>query len=97
MTTMTTLAHTMKQLKRQGFADQFQVRDGELFALRVERAYQPEDLNVVQQHRFEGTSNPADEAILLAIRADDGVKGTLCTTFGPDLGQDEIRVLQALS
>ena len=53
-------------------------------SLKTEKIYQPHQVKVVDFFRFEGPSDPGDESILYAIETDDGGKGTLVDSFGPD-------------
>jgi hypothetical protein len=47
--------------------------------------------------RFEGDSNPADEAILLALKMPCGHRGLFSTAFGPSAPPDAVDVLLALT
>ena len=43
------------------------------------------DAEIERQYRFEGPSDPGDEAIVLGIRCPDcGERGVLISAFGPD-------------
>src|SRR5690348_4413414 len=45
--------------------------------------YHPEDFEIVEVYRYEGNSDPADEAVVYAIEGRNGEKGVLVTGFGP--------------
>jgi hypothetical protein len=45
--------------------------------------YHPEDFEIGEVYRFEGNSDPADEAVVYAIEGRNGQKGMLVTGFGP--------------
>lgn len=47
-----------------------------------EKVYQPEDLCIVKSYRFEGESNPDDNAVLYLIEDKDGQLATLLDTYG---------------
>lgn len=47
--------------------------------------------------RFEGASDPDDEAIVLAISTPHGHLGHLVAAYGPDMSADEVSLLQALT
>lgn len=55
------------------------------------------DVTVEETVRFEGDSNPDDEAILLAIATPCGHRGLFSAAFGPDTPAEESQVLQALA
>lgn len=45
----------------------------------------PEELVVDETVRFEGESDPGDEAVLFALRSRDGrIRGTFVSNFGPN-------------
>lgn len=48
-----------------------------------QKYYKPADLNLVEEFRFEGMSNPSDNSILYIIEAKDGTKGTALVAYGP--------------
>jgi hypothetical protein len=45
-------------------------------------SYLPEEIQVVNFYRFEGESDPDDNAILYIIETVDGTKGTLVDSYG---------------
>ena len=47
--------------------------------------------------RFEGESNPDDEAILLAITSPCGHRGQLSAAYGTAMTPEEVDVLRALT
>ncbi len=82
-TEMKTLVATINHLIQKGYTEDYKVSEKGLKSLKTGRIYQPSDVKVVDFHRFEGTSDPADESILYAIETIDGSKGTLVDAFGP--------------
>lgn len=85
---MTTLSEAMETLRKEGFSDDFKAGEHNIKALYADRNYQPEDLKIIESYRFEGITNPSDESELLAIRANDGTKGTLVMTYGREQSQN---------
>jgi hypothetical protein len=79
---MKSLATCLNKVFNDGYTEDFKVTDQGLFSIQHERIYQPEDINVVNFFRFEGTSNPDDEAVLYVIETNDGIKGTLTDAYG---------------
>jgi len=82
-TEMKTLVSTLDRLIRKGFTEDYKAINAGLKALLRGTIYQPDEVKVVDFHRFEGTSDPADESILYAIITSDGCKGTLVDAYGP--------------
>ncbi len=70
-------------LVKAGFTHQFALMDDALVDLDRDVSYPPQDVTIVQQHRVEGNSDPADESMLFALQTPDGQKGTLTVTYGP--------------
>ncbi len=59
--------------------------------------YRPELLVVEEAARFEGISDPADEAIVLALHCrEDGIKGTYTVPFGPRMGALDAEMMRRL-
>ena len=74
----------MARLERAGFHDSFRPEGGRLWALAAERFFAPETLVVEAVVRFEGESDPDDQAILFALRSPTGdVRGTFAAGYGP--------------
>jgi hypothetical protein len=42
----------------------------------------PEDVTIVEYHRFEGASNPDDMSVVYVIETADGRRGTLVDAYG---------------
>ncbi len=80
---MTSLSTSINKLVLQGFTEHFQASENALVSLRTEKNYKPEEVEVVNFFRFEGASDPADNAILYAIKTSDGTQGTLTDAYGP--------------
>lgn len=98
MTRMETMTDAIARLTTEGFDDHFRVEEGKLVALEADRAFQPSELRIARELRFEGASNPSDEALLIALESESGdVRGTLCVAFGPEADEADARVLRALA
>jgi hypothetical protein len=77
-----TLAGVMDDLNRRGFTEQFRVVEGRLRAVEHGKTFLADQIMIVEYHRFEGVSDPDDMAILYAIEARSGIRGTLADAFG---------------
>ncbi|MDY7396631.1 hypothetical protein UMM65_15380 [Aureibaculum sp. 2210JD6-5] len=72
------------QYQEKGYTADYQVRNGNLIDLKTKRKFQPDDVFIVAEHRFEGMSNPSDMSILYVIETDNGSsKGTVLAGYGP--------------
>jgi hypothetical protein len=80
---METLSEAIARLEAAGFRDSFRPEGARLWAQAAERFFAPEALVVEEVVRFEGESDPDDEAILFALRSRSGdVRGTFTTGYG---------------
>ncbi len=67
---------------KDGYTEDFKIGDEGLQAIQHHKSYPPEDIQVVNFFRFEGESDPDDNAILYVIETNDGTKGTLVDAYG---------------
>jgi hypothetical protein len=81
---MKTLWECIASLQEDGYKENFSVNKEGLYAPESEKTYKPEEIRIDNFFRFEGTSDPADNSILYAISANDGVKGILTDSYGAD-------------
>jgi hypothetical protein len=77
-----TLAGVMKDLTARGFTEQFKAVPGGLLAVRGGQTFEPSEVTICADYRFEGESDPDDMSILYAIETRSGVRGTLTDAFG---------------
>ena len=47
------------------------------------RSLPPDKFEITEVHRFEGDTNPDEEAVVYAIESPDGTKGILVNGYGP--------------
>jgi hypothetical protein len=69
-------------LARRGFTASFVVDGDGLRAAETGRRYRPEEVDIRDTYRFEGTSDPDDMSIVYALETRDGVRGTLVDAYG---------------
>ena len=80
----TTVVHAVEALKKRGFTGEF-ILDAENHRMRNLKSgknYRPEDMKIVEYHRFEGASNPSDMSIVFAIESNDGMKAIVVSSYG---------------
>lgn len=78
---MKTLSECINSLVKQGFAENFSVKNNKLVCDN-DAAYSPDTVHITNFYRFEGASDPSDNAILYAIQTDDGKRGVLVNAYG---------------
>lgn len=79
---MKSLATCLNRMINDGYTEDFKVSETGLEALQQNKEYAPDEIEVVNFFRFEGASDPDDNAILYVIETNDGVKGTLIDAYG---------------
>jgi hypothetical protein len=79
---MKSLAMCLKRMAEEGYTEDFKVTDHGIQTLSKHCSYTPEQVQVVNFFRFEGMSDPDDNAVLYIIETDDGTRGTLIDAFG---------------
>jgi len=80
------MAGVVDRLTKAGYSDTFRGEAGGVRALRAGHVHSPEDLVVESIDRFEGISDPEDEAMVLAIRCPvDGCRGTYTVPYGKNM------------
>ena len=77
-----TLDGAIDEFARRGFTESLSVVAGRLRAVGTRKTFRPEDVVIRDYRRFEGVSDPDDMAIVYAIEADGGVRGTLVDAYG---------------
>ena len=77
------MAGVVDRLTAAGYRDTFRAEAGGMCATRAGHLHAPEELVVESIERFEGISDPADEAMVLAVRCPgDGCRGTYTLPYG---------------
>jgi hypothetical protein len=82
MFTYDTVVEAVKGLKERGYTIDFNLEADKICCTETSLALKPADFEITEFHRFEGNSDPADEAAVYAIESKDGKKGLLVTGFG---------------
>lgn len=80
----TTVAHAVEALKKRGFTEEFKLgpEPGKMNNLKSGKSYRPDEMKIIEYHRFEGMSNPSDMSIVFAIELNDGSKGIIISSYG---------------
>lgn len=79
---MTTLSSVTNTAYKRGYTENFQIKRDGMFAPSTNICYLPNEVKIDNFYRFEGASNPDDNAILYLLETHDGVKGMLVDGYG---------------
>jgi hypothetical protein len=82
MKNMDTLSEAINMLKAKGYVNDFNLHPDWIECPVLNIKFKPEEFHVDEMHRFEGMSNPDDNAVLFAISSSDGQKGLLVDAYG---------------
>ncbi|MGS2741948.1 phosphoribosylpyrophosphate synthetase [Sinomicrobium sp. M5D2P17] len=77
-----TLSEAISELKEEGFTHDYNLWDKGVHNRQKSSHIPVEDLNVLKVYRFEGSSNPDDNAVLYVIETARGEKGLLVDAYG---------------
>lgn len=89
-----TVTEAIAQLKKQGFTLDFNLEKN--YFKVGELQYTPDEFEIVDLYRYEGASDPGDEATVYALASKSGAKGILVTGFGASADEDAAEVLKHL-
>lgn len=83
ITTMTTLSEVTNILKERGYNENLNLKKDHLECPSQKLKIFPGEFTVDKHYRFEGSSDPADEAIVFAVfSAKHHLKGVLINGYG---------------
>jgi hypothetical protein len=78
-----TVSETINGLKKDGYTLDFNIASDRIVCHEKNIALSPDEFQIDKVYRFEGESNPDDEAIVYAISAiNSNAKGTLVNGYG---------------
>lgn len=83
-----TLGEAVEGLRKRGFSENFEFLNKTFQAINSGKTFTAGELTIVEHYRFEGASDPDDMAVLYAIEAADGTRGTIADAFGPQANPD---------
>lgn len=88
---MLTLSQVLAKLaSEKGITKEFLMDENGTFRLQdSEKEYGPSDLKIAHTYRFEGNSDPDDNAILYVIEDNSGNKGIVIDSYGAESNYPE--------
>lgn len=75
-----TLVSAINGLEERGYNLDFNLKENCIIC--DDKKFEPEDFEITEFYRFEGDTDPADEAVVYAIESKNGEKGVLINAFG---------------
>lgn len=89
-----TMTEAINRLREKGFTLDFNLAENCLIC--NSKKFQADDFEIVDVYRYEGNSDPADEAAVYAIESTTGEKGILVAGYGlyaDDMSADILKKL----
>ena len=83
MYTYDTVTEAVSGLKKRGYTIDFNLEYDCITCHTTPLSLKPNEFEITEVYRFEGNSDPADEAVVYAIESKHGEKGILVDGFGP--------------
>jgi hypothetical protein len=75
-----TVTEAIKGLRERGYTKDFNLKENCIVC--NEDKFHPEEFEIVEVYRFEGNTDPADEAVVYAIESNKGDRGVLVSGYG---------------
>jgi len=89
-----TVSAAIEQLRKKGFTVDFNLKEN-CIVCHPEK-FNPKDFEIVDVYRYEGNTDPADEAAVYAIESKTGIKGVLVTGYGISTDSMSTEILNKL-
>ena len=98
METYDTVVYALNGLKARGYTVNFNIAFDKLMCTDNKICLNPNEFEIVEVHRFEGETNPADEDVVYAVESIDGsIKGVITSAFGMYADSASTDMLKKLS
>jgi hypothetical protein len=89
-----TITEAITVLRKQGYTSDFNMTGG---LLKAEgKQFDALELEIAEVYRYEGLSDPADEATVFALATPCGIKGILVTGYGPSMTYEDAELIKKL-
>lgn len=75
-----TVSVALEELRKQGYVTDFNLEENHISC--SEGRFNPSEFKIAEVYRYEGNTDPADEATVYAIESHSGIKGVLVTGYG---------------
>ena len=75
-----TVTEALEAFRKQGFTVDFNL-DEDCIVCDIDK-FEADEFEIVDVYRYEGDTDPADEATVYAIESKSGLKGVLVTGYG---------------
>lgn len=78
-----TVTEALNGLKVKGYTIDFNIAFDKIMCNKSKVCLNPHEFEITETHRFEGATDPGDEAVVYAIESKDGMmKGVITSAYG---------------
>lgn len=88
-------SQAINDLRKRGYTEDFNLDENCLVCNR--NRFNPEEFEIHEVYRFEGPSDPADEAVVYGIEGNGGLKGVLVDGYGYSSSARSEAIVQKLN
>ena len=93
-----TVVDALNGLKARGYTVNFNIAFDKLMCSDNKICLNPHEFEIVEVHRFEGNSNPADQDVVYAVESKTGnIKGVITSAFGLYADAASTEIIRKLS
>ncbi|CAN5644058.1 hypothetical protein BH10BAC3_BH10BAC3_06510 [soil metagenome] len=90
------MTECVEKMVNDGYTYNFRATEEGLVCNETEEIFKPEQVKIDNFFRFEGMSDPEDNAILYAIETENGIKGSLVDSYGATSDTDVDEFIKAV-
>jgi hypothetical protein len=90
-----TVSEAIQKLREKGYTVDFNLEENCLVCNT--NKYEPDDFEITELYRYEGQTDPADEATVYGIESKQGEKGILVSGYGANMNSMTEAMLRKLS
>ena len=77
-----TILEALLELSKSGYAYSFKIEKGKAVCIETGDIFDAEDLTIVEFHRFEGDTDPADMSVIFVVENDKNINGCIIDAYG---------------
>lgn len=93
---MKTVLEITESLRKKGYEDDFEIKGEKIRSKESGILFSPDELIIESLYRYEGDSNPSDNAIIYAITSNNGSKGVLVDAYGAYADVNLAKIISAI-
>ena len=77
-----TIIEALEKLKKKGYKYSFKIENEKATCIETNEKVTPENMLIVEYHRFEGETDPSDMAVIFVVECSNGHNGCIIDAYG---------------